>query len=58
MAIIYTWLFYDVIVLDRNGVTIYQILFEEVDESDVAILKIVASDGSDSVDEYRYPRAG
>ena len=37
----------------------YQILYEEVDESNVEVLKIISpsSEGS-SVDEYRYPKAG
>ena len=38
----------------------YHILYEEVDESAVEILKIQSPSGeTDScVDEYRYPRAG
>lgn len=38
---------------------IYRILYEEVDESQVDILKIIspASEGA-SIDEYRYPKAG
>ena len=38
---------------------VYRILFEEVDESDVQILNIVSSSGDgNTVDEYRYPKAG
>lgn len=38
---------------------VYRILYEEVDESEVEILKIIspASEGA-NVDEYRYPKAG
>ena len=38
---------------------VYRILYEEVNESSVEILNIVAGAGNgSSVDEYRYPRAG
>ncbi len=42
----------------ENDKRTYRILYEEVDESDVDILKIVSSEGGDGIDEYRYPRAG
>lgn len=34
---------------------VYQILYEEVNESDVEVLHIVSNSGEE---EYRYPRAG
>lgn len=41
---------------EKSGV--YRILYEEVDESDVDILRIYAPLEDKGVDEYRYPRAG
>ncbi|XP_054752150.2 dipeptidyl peptidase 9-like [Lytechinus pictus] len=39
--------------------TVYRILYEEVDESEVEILNIVApGHGDGGVDRYRYPKAG
>lgn len=38
---------------------VYRILYEEVDESEVEILNIVApGHGDGGVDRYRYPKAG
>lgn len=44
---------------DGSNRTTYRILYEEVDEGQVDILKIIspASEGA-SIDEYRYPKAG
>ena len=38
-------------------ISVYMILYEEVDESDVDILHL-SSPTQDSDDEFRYPRAG
>ncbi|XP_031560126.1 dipeptidyl peptidase 9-like [Actinia tenebrosa] len=48
--------------IDENKTISYKILYEEVDESNVEVLNIVASpEGAtqiSSVDSYRYPKAG
>ncbi|KAI0215431.1 Dipeptidyl peptidase 9 [Lamellibrachia satsuma] len=41
-----------------SGSAIYRILYEEVDETKVDILRVVSPNSEDTVDEYRYPRAG
>ena len=41
-----------------SGSAIYRILYEQVDESKVDILHVVSPNSEDSVDEFRYPRAG
>ena len=41
-----------------SGSAIYRILYEQVDESKVDILHVVSANSEDTVDEFRYPRAG
>ncbi|KAK6184810.1 hypothetical protein SNE40_007192 [Patella caerulea] len=42
-----------------DDISTYQILYEEVDESDVDVLNLFAPSTDDhGIDEYRYPRAG
>ena len=38
--------------------SVYRLLYEEVDESEVDILHITTPAEESGVDEYRYPRAG
>lgn len=48
------------VICDSEETRTLRILYEEVDESDVEILRIFAPTSADSggIDEYRYPRAG